>query len=143
MKRIVAFVLLLCVFVTPVYANEEIANEIMPIHEVVSSSDYLFIINSAGIAYVAEEDGTYLFYTGLDIGVDTYGELYNGFKPINSSAVLLASNDDAFNSEDDQSNFNFGIEYDLLAGDIVYIKIIGYENFYWEMNYDFQIKKVG
>ena len=41
------------------------------------------------------------------------------------------------------SNFNFGIEYDLLAGDIVYIKVIGYENFFWEMNYDFQIKKVG
>ena len=93
--------------------------------------------------FVAEEDGTYLFYTGLDIGVDTYGELYSGFKPIDSSAVLLASNDDAFNSEDDQSNFNFGIEYDLLAGDIVYIKVIGYENFFWEMNYDFQIEKVG
>ncbi len=93
--------------------------------------------------FVAEEDGTYLFYTGLDIGVDTYGELYNGFKPINSNALLLASNDDAFNSEDDQSNYNFGIEYDLLAGDIVYIKITGYENFYWEMNYNFQIEKVG
>ena len=62
---------------------------------------------------------------------------------MDESAVLLASNDDAFNTEDDQSNFNFGIEYDLLAGDIVYIKVIGYENFYLEMNYNFQIEKVG
>ena len=52
MKRIVAFVLLLCVFITPVYANEETDNEIMPIHEVVSSIDYFFVINSAGIASV-------------------------------------------------------------------------------------------
>jgi hypothetical protein len=35
------------------------------------------------------------------------------------------------------------VYYDLLAGDIVYIKIIGYENFYLEMNYNFQIEKVG
>ena len=62
---------------------------------------------------------------------------------IDETAEMCASNDDAFNSEDDQSNYNFGIEYDLVAGDIVYIKITGYENFHWEMSYDFQIEKVG
>ena len=41
------------------------------------------------------------------------------------------------------SNFNFGIEYDLLAGDIVYIKVTGDDEWYISPNYNFQIEKVG
>ena len=52
MKRILAFVLLLCVFITPVYANSDASGEIMPIGEVATSCNYNFVINSSGIANI-------------------------------------------------------------------------------------------
>ena len=52
MKRILAFVLLLCVFITPVYANEVENNEIMPIREDTASCTGLFLISNTGTAHV-------------------------------------------------------------------------------------------
>ena len=64
---------------------------------------------------------------------------------IDETAELLASNDDAFNVEDDQFNYNFGIEYTLTAGQKVYIRVGGYENddYYTDYSYDLYVEKAG
>ena len=50
MKRIVAFVLLLCMFTTPIYAIEEPPYEVMPLYENVSKVNVSFVINTAGLS---------------------------------------------------------------------------------------------
>ena len=52
MKRIISFVLLLCVFITPVYANGDSSSEIMPIREVATSCNYNLVVSSSGIASI-------------------------------------------------------------------------------------------
>ena len=99
--------------------------------------------NQEWFEFTANESGTYLFYTGLDVDTDTYGELYDGYAPYDETAELLASNDDAFNTEDDWFNYNFGIEYTLAAGQTVYLMVGGYESSSLDFYYDFQIEKVG
>ncbi|MBR2964990.1 MAG: hypothetical protein IKC34_00400 [Clostridia bacterium] len=61
------------------------------------------------------------------IDADTFGELYDGFAPVDNGAVLLSYDDDGLNDPiNDSSNFNFCIEYELSAGQAVYIKVGGY-----------------
>ena len=53
MKRIVAFVVLLCVFITPIYANEIANAEIMPLREVATDCTCYFLINNSGVASIS------------------------------------------------------------------------------------------
>ena len=55
MKHFVAFMLLLCIFTTPIYANENPAYEVMPIYENVIKADASFVINNAGLSVVSLE----------------------------------------------------------------------------------------
>ena len=64
---------------------------------------------------------------------------------IDETAELCASNDDAFNVEDDPFNYNFYIEYELTAGQTVYLLVGGYENddYYTDYSYDLYVEKAG
>lgn len=58
MKRILAFVLLLCVFITPIYTSANNANyEIMPVYEVVSDFD-IYLYDSNGSSKVSSRDSS-------------------------------------------------------------------------------------
>ena len=55
MKRIISFLLLLCFFITPIYANENPAYEIMPVYENVIKANASFVINNVGGSVVSLE----------------------------------------------------------------------------------------
>ena len=61
------------------------------------------------------------------------------YAPMDSTAELLAYNDDGMMSEDDTGNYGFKIEREMSAGEKVYIRIRSYS----EADYGFYINKVG
>ena len=65
------------------------------------------------------------------------------YAPMDSTAELLASNDDGCMTEDDQSNYNFWIEHTLAAGETVYLKVGAYEDNSFEDYYYLYLFKVG
>lgn len=70
--------------------------------------------------FTAPSSGTYSFYT--ENSFDTYGELFAAVVPARSTTGLLAYGDD---DEMDYSILDFTIEYDLSAGETVYLRVRG------------------
>ena len=76
--------------------------------------------------FAASEAGTYSFYTTGEL--DTYGDLCSFFTPDKLTDTVLASNDDD-EVADDPAVLRFRIDYTLTAGQIVYIRVRGYDEY--------------
>lgn len=70
--------------------------------------------------FTASTSGTYAFYT--EYTTDTYGELFSSIVPARSTSGRLSYSDDV----DYPDNPNFRIEYQLTAGQTVYLRVRGY-----------------